>query len=94
MLEGISLDLSVESFSFLFLSLVWFIEENYKKMELRLHHIVHLYNVFRENDGKENYAQLIEEEFYKMFDKKSLNDEHDCNVVGMNSFNIHGANDM
>ena len=46
-------------------------------MELRLHHIVHLYNVFRENDGKENCAQLIEEEFYKMFGKKSLNDEHD-----------------
>src|SRR3990170_3367173 len=63
-------------------------------MELRLHHIVHLYNVFRENDGKENCAQLIEEEFYKMFDKKSLNDEHDCNVVGMNSLNIHDANDM
>ena len=63
-------------------------------MELRLHHIVHLYNVFRENDGKENIAQLIEEEFYKMFDKKSLDDEHDCNVVSMNSLNIHDANDM
>ena len=40
-------------------------------MELRLSHIIHLYNIFRENDGKENCAQLIEEEFYKMFDKKS-----------------------
>ena len=29
-----------------------------------------------------------------MFDKKSLNDEHDCNVVSMNSLNIHDANDM
>ena len=29
-----------------------------------------------------------------MFDKNSLNDEHDCNVVGMNSLNIHDANDM
>ena len=38
-------------------------------MELRLHHIVHLYNVFRENGGKENYAQLIEKELYKMFEK-------------------------
>ena len=56
-----------------------------------MHHIIHLYNVFRENDG---CAQLIEEEFYKMFDKKSLNDEHDCNVVSMNSLNIHDANDM
>ena len=32
-------------------------------MELRLHHIINLYNVFHENDGKENCAQLIEEEF-------------------------------
>ena len=63
-------------------------------MELRGSHIVHLYNVFRESDGKENFAKLIEEEFYKMFDKKSLNDEHDCNVVNMNSLNIHDANDM
>ena len=25
---------------------------------------------------------------------KYLNDEHDCNVVSMNSLNIHDANDM
>ena len=31
---------------------------------------------------------------YKMFDKKSLNYEHDCNVVGTNSLNIHDGNDM
>ena len=62
-------------------------------MELRLHHIIHLYNVFCENDGKENGAQLIEEEFYKMFGTKSLNDEHDCNVVSTNSLNIHDTND-
>ena len=59
-------------------------------MELRLHHIIHLYNVFRENDGKENCAQLIEEEFNRMF---GMNDEHDCNVVSMNSLNIQNAND-
>ena len=29
-----------------------------------------------------------------MFDKKSFNDEHDCNVVSMNYLNIHDANDM
>jgi hypothetical protein len=29
-----------------------------------------------------------------MFGIKSLNDEHDCNVVSMNSMNIHDANDM
>ena len=64
-------------------------------MELRLHHIIdHLYNIFLENDGKENCAQLIEEEFYKMSDKKYSNDEHDCNAVSMNSLNIHDANDM
>ena len=28
-----------------------------------------------------------------MFGIKSLNDEHDCNVVSMNSLNIHDAND-
>ena len=60
-------------------------------MELRFHHIIHLYNVFRENDGKENYAQLIEEEFNRM---SGINDEHDCNVLSMNSLNIHDANDM
>ena len=62
-----------------------------QKMELRLHHIIHLYNVFRENDGKKNCAQLIEEEFNRMF---GINDEHDCNVVSMNYWNIHDANDM
>ena len=63
-------------------------------MELRLHHIIHLYNAFRENDGKENCAQLIEERFYKMFGTKYLNDEHDCNVVSMNSLNIHDEGNM
>ena len=29
-----------------------------------------------------------------MFGTKSLYDEHDCNVVTMNSLNIHDANDM
>ena len=29
-----------------------------------------------------------------MFDKIYLNGEHDCNVVSMNSLNIHDANDM
>src|SRR3990170_3905597 len=61
-------------------------------MELRLPHIIHLYNVFLENDGSENCAQLIEEEFNKMFGIKSLNDEHDCNVASMNSLNIHNTN--
>ena len=59
-------------------------------MELRLHHVIdHLYNVFRENDGNENCAQLLEEEFNKPVGTKYLNDEHDCNVVSMNSLNIH-----
>src|SRR6266536_2858654 len=64
-------------------------------MELRLHRIIdHLYNIFLENAGSENCAQLLEEEVNKMFGTKYLNDEHDCNVVGMNSLNIHDANDM
>ena len=37
---------------------------------------------------------MLEEEIYKMFGTKYLNDEHDCNVVSMNSLNIHDANDM
>ena len=63
-------------------------------MELRWSHIVHLYHVFLENDGSENCAQLIEEEFNKMFGTKSMNDEHDCNVASMNSLYIHVANDI
>ena len=62
-------------------------------MELRWFHIVHLYNVFLENDGSENCAQLLEQD-NKIFGTKYLNDEHDCNVVSMNSLNIHDANDM
>ena len=56
--------------------------------------MLHIFNVFRENDGKENCAQLIEEELYKMFDKASSNDEHDCNVASINSLNIHDSSDM
>ena len=56
--------------------------------------MLHLFNVFRENDGKENCAQVLEEECIKMFGTKFLNDEHDCNVVSMNSLNIRDANDM
>ena len=63
-------------------------------MELSLSHTLHLFNIFREYDGKDNCAQVLEEEIYRMFDTKSLNDEHDCNVVSMNSLNIHDANDM
>ena len=37
---------------------------------------------------------MLEEEISKLFGTKYLNDEHDCNVVRMNSLNIHDANDM
>ena len=63
-------------------------------MELSLSHTLHLFNIFRENDGKENCAQVLGEEIYKMFGTRSLNDEHGCNVVSMNSLNIHDVNDM
>ena len=56
--------------------------------------MLHLFNIFREYDGKHNCAQVLEEEIYRMFGTKYLNDEHDCNVVSMNSLNIHVANDM
>ena len=63
-------------------------------MELRLPHIIHLYHVFLENKDSDNCAQLLEEEFNKMFNVSPLNDEHDCNVVSMLSMNIHDANNM
>src|SRR4051812_40651580 len=63
-------------------------------MELSLSHTLHLFNIFREYGGKENCAKVLEEECIKLFGTKSLNDEHDCNVVIMNSLNIHDANDM
>ena len=63
-------------------------------MELSLSHTLHLFNIFREYDGKDNCSQVLEEEISKMFGTKYLNDEHDCNVVSMNSLNIHDANDM
>ena len=63
-------------------------------MELRLPHILHLFNVFRENKDSDNCAQVLEEECIRMFGTKYLNDEHDCNVVNMNSLNIYDANDM
>ena len=63
-------------------------------MELSLSHTLHLFNIFREFDGKENCAQVLEEECFKMLGTKSLYDEYDCNVVSMNSLYIHDANDM
>ena len=63
-------------------------------MELSLSHMLHIFNIFHENDGKENCAQVLEGECNIMFGTRSLYDEHDCNVVSMNSLNIHDANDM
>ena len=62
-------------------------------MELSLSRTLRLFNIFREFDGKENCAQVLEEECIRMLDTKSLNDEHDCNVVSINSLNIHSTND-
>ena len=56
--------------------------------------MLHLFNVFHENKDSDNCAQVLEEECIRMFGTKYLNDEHDCNVVSMNSLNIHDANDM
>ena len=55
--------------------------------------MLHLFNVFRENKDSDNCAKMLEEECIKMFGTKSLNDEHDCNVVNTNSLNIHSTND-
>ena len=62
-------------------------------MELSLPHTLHLFNIFHENDGKENCAQVLEEELHRKLGMKYVNDEHDCNVLSTNSLNIHDAND-
>ena len=56
--------------------------------------MLHLFNIFHENKDSDNCAQLLEEECIRIFGTKYLNDEHDCNVVSMNSMNIHDANDI
>ena len=56
--------------------------------------MLHLFNVFHENKDSDNCAKVLEKECIRMFGTKYLNDEHDCNVVSMNSLNIHDANDM
>ena len=63
-------------------------------MELRVPHMLHLFNVFCENKDSDNCAQVLEEECIRMFGTKYLNDEHDFNVFSMNSLNIYDANDM
>ena len=63
-------------------------------MELRVPHMLHLFNIFHENKDSDNCAKVLAEEWIRMFGTKSLYDEHDCNVVSMNSLNIHDANDM
>ena len=45
-------------------------------MELSLSHTLHLFNIFREYDGKENCAQVLEEECIKMLGTKSLKNDH------------------
>ena len=62
-------------------------------MELSLSHTLHLFNIFREYDGKDNCAQVLAEEISKLFGTKSLYDVHACNVVSTNSLYIHDAND-
>ena len=62
-------------------------------MELSLSHMLHLFNIFRENKDSDNCAKVLEEECIKMFGTKSLNDGHDCNVVSVNSLNINSTND-
>ena len=60
---------------------------------MSLSHTLRLFNIFHEYDGKENCTQLLEEECIKMLGNKSLYDEHDCDVVSMNSMNIQNTND-
>ena len=56
--------------------------------------MLHLFNIYHENKDSDNCAQVLEEECIRMFGTKYLNDEHDRNVLSMNSLNTHDANDM
>ena len=55
--------------------------------------MLHLFNIYHENKDSDNCAQVLEEECFKLLGTKSLNDEHDCNVVSTNSLKIHSTND-
>ena len=54
--------------------------------------MLHIFNILHENKDSVNCAKMLEEECIRMFGTKYLNDEHDCNVVSMNSLNIHDTN--
>ena len=81
MLEGISLDLAIESFCFLFLfSLVRLMENNRKMREL--------YELYLELGH-----EVFEEKIKKLMELY-LHTLHDCNVTSMSSLNSFDANDM
>ena len=64
-------------------------------MEIGLPQVVrYLYNVYLEKKDSDSCAQLLEKEFNKIYGIEALDDEHDCNVVSVNSLNIHDASDM
>ena len=65
-------------------------------MELSLSHTLRLFIIFHDGklQKKENCAQVLEEELHRMLGIKYVNDEHDCNVVSMDSLNYYDTNDM
>ena len=66
-LEGISLDLSIESFVSCFItSLVY--KRKLQNMELRVPLMLHLFNVFHENKDSDDCAKVLEEECIKIFE--------------------------
>ena len=56
--------------------------------------MLHIFNIYHGNKDSDSCTQVLEEEVIKIFRTKSLYKEHDCNVVSMNSLNIHDADDM
>ena len=62
-------------------------------MEVKLHQILYLYEVFLENMDSDNCYEVLKEEFNTMFGVSFLNDNHGCNVSSMNSLNIHDVID-
>ena len=56
--------------------------------------MLHLFNVFHEKMERKIVLKCLKKKLIEMFGTKSLIDEHDCNVVSMNSLDTYDANDM
>ena len=56
--------------------------------------LYYLYEVLLEICESENCDEVLIEEIYEVIHNNSLNENHDCNGVIINSMNVNCANDM